>query len=689
MKHVVCLSYTSSSLNFDHRLKFMDEEIRITRLGVDFSSELMRHLIEQYDGVADVLAFQGLHPTIRLGGKTYRHKESEEFKTLVRYSRLVTGEVFRSVYVPWALRSFLRENSNFFVGKRVGFYSGLLDRTMVEVLSNYTEQLHFYDPVLHLGLKKTLHGADGLIAYARVVAPIFQRAPLSTGLRKGGKRRSLAGTSPADIYISRSSLLERFGFEHLAGKILIVDTLSPSVERQLEEAGVQSILDLQPLIPELAAIQNNSFAIIEGIFQALTPGWEPLSEDGILNFIEELKLKPNYKQISRGEHRARKRKFAFIVHPLSMQDLFRHPAIRPLAPLAEKAEALLEKGASLLPAVKYGTIKGIKSELTGVETEGHIYSIFDTPKMMMNKAAEDTYQKLIKVCEQAAREGTEIIGLGAYTKIVGDAGVTVAKNSPIPVTTGNSLSAAATLWAARDACGKLGFLPPYEHGKIVKGRAMVIGATGSIGAVCAKMLANVCDDLTICSRSADRLLELKEEIQKLAPHCRIRVALNPNKEARACDLIVTSTSAHDRRVLDIMQVKPGCVICDVSRPLDVREEDALKRPDILVIESGEIQLPGQIEMSCDIGTPESVVYACLAETALLSLEGRLESFTLSRHVHYEKVRLIYDLAKKHGAKLASIRGHNGKISDAEIALCREHALAKIKDWKTDEPTKQL
>src|SRR5689334_23929507 len=35
---------------------------------------------------------------------------------------------------------------------------------------------------------------------------------------------------------------------------------------------------------------------------------------------------------------------------------------------------------------------------------------------------------------------------------VGDAGVTIAQRSPIPVTTGNSLSAAATLWAARDAC---------------------------------------------------------------------------------------------------------------------------------------------------------------------------------------------------------------------------------------------
>jgi hypothetical protein len=341
---------------------------------------------------------------------------------------------------------------------------------------------------------------------------------------------------PVDIYVSRASLLERFTLDHLSGKTLIIDGLNPSIRRQLEEIGVSNILDLEPEIPELDVIDNNSFTILEGIFQALTPGWEPLNEDGILGFIEELKLKPKYKKITKAEHKAKIRKFAFVVHPLSMIDLFRHPMLRPLSPVAKTAEGLLEKGASLLPAVKYGEITGLKSIATGVEAEGIIYSIFDTPKMMMNKPAEDTYQRLIAVCERASNEGAEIIGLGSYTKIVGDAGVTVAKHSPIPVTTGNSLSAASTLWAARDACGKLGFTGHYESGKVMKGKALVIGATGSIGAVCAKMLANVVSDLVICSRTPDRLLELKEEIQKISKLIHKGLGL---KHYSVSDLIVT------------------------------------------------------------------------------------------------------------------------------------------------------
>jgi predicted amino acid dehydrogenase len=35
------------------------------------------------------------------------------------------------------------------------------------------------------------------------------------------------------------------------------------------------------------------------------------------------------------------------------------------------------------------------------------------------------------------------------------------------------------------------------------------------------------------------------------------------------DMIVTSTSGAGKEILDIMRVKPGCVITDVARPLDL------------------------------------------------------------------------------------------------------------------------
>ena len=139
------------------------------------------------------------------------------------------------------------------------------------------------------------------------------------------------------------------------------------------------------------------------------------------------------------------------------------------------------------------------------------------------------------------------------------------------------------------------------------------------------------------------------------------------------DMIVTATSGAGKKVLDIMKVKPGCVITDVARPLDLPPEEVAKRPDVLVIESGEIQLPGEVHMK-NIGLPKGVAYACLAETIVLALEGRFENFTVGRGIEWEKVREIYKLGLKHGMKLAAISGVNGPFSDEDIERVRSLAL---------------
>jgi hypothetical protein len=140
------------------------------------------------------------------------------------------------------------------------------------------------------------------------------------------------------------------------------------------------------------------------------------------------------------------------------------------------------------------------------------------------------------------------------------------------------------------------------------------------------------------------------------------------------DMIVTSTSGAGKKILDITKVKPGCVITDVARPLDLPAEEVAKRPDVLVIESGEIELPTQVKGLKSIGLPKNVIYACLAETIVLALEGRFEVFTIGRDTEWEKVKEIYKLGIKHGMKLSAISGVKGVYTDEDIA--RVVALAK-------------
>ena len=86
-------------------------------------------------------------------------------------------------------------------------------------------------------------------------------------------------------------------------------------------------------------------------------------------------------------------------------------------------------------------------------------------------------------------------------------------------------------------------------------------------------------------------------------------------------------------------------------------------------EPGEIELPGHVAMK-DIGLPKGIAYACLAETIVLTLEGRFENFTLGRNIEWEKVREIYKLGLKHGMKLAAISGVNGVFSEEDFERVR-------------------
>ncbi|MGB5502706.1 MAG: hypothetical protein WBM75_09930, partial [Polyangiales bacterium] len=92
-----------------------------------------------------------------------------------------------------------------------------------------------------------------------------------------------------------------------------------------------------------------------------------------------------------------------------------------------------------------------------------------------------------------------------------------------------------------------------------------------------------------------------------------------------------------------------------------------------VIESGEVLIPGDIDIGYDIGLPKGTAYACLAETALLAMEGRFESYTLGREIDVDRVKEIYRLFKKHDFQIAGLRSFGKVLSEKDFAEKRRLA----------------
>jgi fatty aldehyde-generating acyl-ACP reductase len=300
-------------------------------------------------------------------------------------------------------------------------------------------------------------------------------------------------------------------------------------------------------------------------------------------------------------------------------------------------------------------IKGVESK-TGAKTEGLFIICPLTPDMMLHKLPlEAVYEKLIFCSELAKSEGAEIMGLGAFTSVVGDGGITVARNSPIAITTGNSYTIATAIQGGVKACDLVGI-------DIPKAKLAVVGATGSIGRTCARMLSPQFAQTTVIGRDLERT-------QLVAKEC-IRATASLDVAAiKGADLIVTVSSA-GTDIIFPEHLKSGAVVCDVARPRDVSAKVASERPDVLVIEGGVVAVPGNVDFGMSFGFPPKTAFACMSETMMLALEGKIENFTLGKDVSVEQVEETIRLADKHGFELAGFRAFEREVEQASIDRAR-------------------
>jgi len=352
--------------------------------------------------------------------------------------------------------------------------------------------------------------------------------------------------------------------------------------------------------------------------------------------------------------------FAFIIHPIDpKRDVSRKfPFLGRI--LSEKQ---IDFFSTFFPPVYISEIEGIASQATGKEIKGWFIACPYTPRRMTELSERTVYRKIIQTGRLAEKLGAQILGLGAFTSVVGDAGVTIAKALDVPVTTGDSYTVAVAVDAIRQAACVMDI-------PLLSSTAAVVGATGAIGQVCAELLADDVERLYLIGRRQDALEELRD---RLKVHARAELIVSTSMTVLAdAQLILTVTSSiHD--VIRPEHLQPGSVVCDVARPRDVSAMVAAARDDILVIDGGMVDVPGAVDFHFNFGFPPGKAYACMAETIALALEGRFEDYTLGKHLTRERVEEIAAIAKKHGFRLSGFRSFERDVTPQHIETVRRNA----------------
>jgi len=357
--------------------------------------------------------------------------------------------------------------------------------------------------------------------------------------------------------------------------------------------------------------------------------------------------------------------FAFIIHPIDpKRDVSRkYPILGKIL-----TENQINFFSTFFPPVYISEIEGITSEATGNQIKGWFLACPFTPKRMLELPEKVVYRKIIQTGHLAEKLGANILGLGAFTSVVGDAGITIARELEVPVTTGDSYTVSLAVEAVQKAADVMDI-------PLGSATAAVVGATGAIGKVCAELLADTVGELYLIGRRLDALEAQRERLQGNA---RARLYVSTSMDVlRHAHLILTVTSAiHD--VIRPEHLQPGAVVCDVARPRDVSAMVAAARNDILVIDGGMVDVPGPVDFHFNFGFPQGKSYACMAETMALALEGRFEDYTLGKDITRARVEEIAAIAKKHGFRLSGFRSFEKAVTPEQIETVRQNAK---KAWR--------
>ena len=384
-------------------------------------------------------------------------------------------------------------------------------------------------------------------------------------------------------------------------------------------------------------------------------------------------------------------RFAFLLHPLTLRDYANiDPSLSILSD--QQISRLAECIAENFDPFVIGDAQVVSK--TGQTAYGEFIIVPRTAGELAQLPYYDAISEIRAAARTATERGAKIIGLGAYTSVVTRGGLYLKDDGLPALTTGNSYTAIAAKQSIEAAL-------EMTAGSLSTVCAAVVGATGSIGRAISILLAQDVEKLILIGNPARptdsrrRLTQVSVDILRLIGKLKAQGVMPPkrtlagalydllpsgrqecdnvdwvrvaaemgqylcvihdtcdvHRSLREADVVVMATNV----VGDLAQpedLKEGAVVCDISRPPNISPSVRMNRPDVFVIDGGVVSLPRDSRLNLNLDMDAGLVYACMAETMILALEGRFEDASLGIDLDMNQVMEMEWLAERHGFKPA-------------------------------------
>lgn len=302
MKQVLSISLGSSARDAVTEETFGNEIVRIERRGTDGDKEKAKQLFRQYDGEVDAMGLGGTDLYIYAGKRRYMFRESAQLIEGVHKTPVLDGSGLKNSLERVVIANLEKRGIINLLGKKVLLVCGVDRFGMAEALVEAGARVTFGDLLFGLGWKIPLRSLKTLNLFARVLAPVITKLPVSLFYPVGKEQTKRVVRYPKyfeenDIIAGDFHFIRKFMPDKMEGKTIITNTVTQQDRDMLRKAGVACLITTTP------NFNGRSFGtnVLEAVLVALTGRSEALTAQEYETLLEKYQIQPGIECLSEKE----------------------------------------------------------------------------------------------------------------------------------------------------------------------------------------------------------------------------------------------------------------------------------------------------------------------------------------------------------------------------------------------------
>lgn len=302
-KHVISISLGSSARDASATLRLGERSFLVERRGTDGDFDRARQLMEEWDGKVDAIGLGGTDLYVYAGHTRYTFRESAKLIANVRKTPVLDGSGLKNSLERKLIRQLAADNIVPIKGSKVLLVCAVDRFGMAEALQEAGAQVMFGDLIFGLGIHKPLYSLKSLSWWARMLAPIVTKLPVSWFYPMGKEQeKKVSGYEKYflqnDIIAGDFHYIKKYMPEQLPGKIIITNTVTAADRVMLQQAGVSLLVTTTP------CLEGRSFGtnVMESLLVALQGANGPLTAENYLQLLEQYHIESSVEYLNPKEY---------------------------------------------------------------------------------------------------------------------------------------------------------------------------------------------------------------------------------------------------------------------------------------------------------------------------------------------------------------------------------------------------